>query len=320
MNVPRSSLRNAFLPFFPSRAAETLPVRLRGRRIYILPTRGGLIFFAMLFTLLFGSINHNNNLGFILTFLLGGMSFISIFHTYRNIAGITLLSSRAEPVFAGQQAVFAITLEARGASRQGLSLSFSSGRQTTLDLRPKISRTVKVYHQTKSRGLLRPGPLSITTTYPLALFRGRTTIVPDTTCLVYPKPLSGPIISTRGRDSNDKEGDSGGPGVDDFAGLAGYQRGDPLRHISWKTYSRGQGLYTKKFEGQQGKAVYFDPDSLPGSDLEKKLSRICYMILKAEAIRVPYGLRLGTNVIPPDLGGPHKKKCLRELALTGWQA
>ena len=109
----------------------------------------------------------------------------------------------------------------------------------------------------------------------------------------------------------------GGAGVDDFAGLETYQRGDPLQHISWKTLSRGQGLYTKKFEGQLGKTLYFNPDILPGRDFETKISRICHMVRTAEAIRRPYGLKIGTKVIAPDLGGPHKRLCLRELALTG---
>lgn len=76
-----------------------LPIKLRHRYLYILPTRHGLVFFAILMAILVGSINHNNNLGFILAFLLGGISFISIFHTFRNLSGLTLLSARATPVF-----------------------------------------------------------------------------------------------------------------------------------------------------------------------------------------------------------------------------
>lgn len=319
MNGPRVPVHKTFLSFFfPARPEKTMPTRLRRLRTRILPTRGGLIFIGMLLTLLFGSVNHNNNLGFILAFLLGGTALISIFHTYRNLAGVALLSARADPVFAGQQADFALTLASR-IPRHGLSLSFRGGGQTALDLPREGSRTVTVYHKTEKRGVLHAGPLSITTTYPLGLFRGRTTLVQDAACLVYPAPVPGPIISSREPDDNDTAGDPGGIGVDDFAGLAGYQRGDPLRHISWKTFSRGQGLYTKKFEGQRGRTIIFDPDVLPGRDPEKKLSRICYMILNAENIRVPYGLRLGATLISPDLGGPHKRRCLRALALTGGQ-
>ncbi|HWM27174.1 MAG TPA: hypothetical protein VNQ14_01850, partial [Woeseiaceae bacterium] len=44
--------------------------RLRSRRIYILPTGVGAIFALMTFAMLLGSMNYNNNLSFLLTFLL----------------------------------------------------------------------------------------------------------------------------------------------------------------------------------------------------------------------------------------------------------
>jgi uncharacterized protein (DUF58 family) len=102
--------------------------------------------------------------------------------------------------------------------------------------------------------------------------------------------------------------------VDDFTGLEGYRPGDPLQHISWKTLSRGQGLYTKKFEGARGRTLFFNPEALPGRDQEWKLSRVCHMVLAAEARRISYGLQLGVRIIGPGSGGSHKRKCLRELA------
>ncbi|MDW7773416.1 MAG: DUF58 domain-containing protein [Desulfobulbaceae bacterium] len=313
------SIPAALLTRFSRRDRAALPVELRGRRIYVFPTREGFIFFVMLFSLLIGSVNHNNNLGFILTFLLGGISFVSIFHTYRNISGITLSAVRAKPVFAGQQAAFEITVAVPPRSfRQQLSFYFHDRQRTTLDLPPNSRRTVRIFHNTEKRGLLTPGMLRVSTTYPLGLFRSWSCLLPDASCLVYPRPLPGPFITDPAlADEEYDEGETGGAGVDDFSGLETYQRGDSLQHISWKTYSRGQGLYTKKFEGSQGKTVYFNPDLLPGKDPEQKFSRICSMILTAETIRMPYGLKLGNHVTAPGLGGSHKRKCLRELALAG---
>lgn len=317
MSSPAAPVRNYLMSRLMSRDRYAFPIKLYGRRIYVFPTRQGFVFFAMLLTLLFGSVNHDNNLGFILTFLLGGMSFVSIFHTYRNISGITLISARVKPVFAGQQAAFEISVKTPHFTRQAISFYFLDGKPTTFDLPPNSTLNVTVSHKTGKRGLLKPGILYVSTTYPLGIFRGWSALLIDTSCLVYPKPVPGPIISDRGHEKVANEGEKGGVGVDDFAGLETYQRGDPLQHISWKTYSRGQGLYTKKFEGLLGATIYFNPDTLAGQDLEMKLSRICFMILKAETIQIPYGLKLGSHVIPPGLGGPHKRKCLRELAMAG---
>jgi len=290
-----------------------------GTKVRLLPTRYGFIYIAMLAALLIGSINHDNNLGYLLTFLLGGISFASVFHTYRNVAGIRLVSIRCRPVFAGQQAVFAITVTPGPRPRPAVSFHFPDGEQTTANLHSNSRQTLKAVVNSVPRGMLKPGQLSVSTTYPLGLFRAGFALPVDASCLVYPRPLPSPLVADRGPGDEKNEGESGGPGVEDFSGLDVYRPGDQLHHISWKAYSRGQGLYTKKFEGRQGMTVYFNPDTLPGRDYELKLSRTCFMILSADAMRIAYGLKIGNKIIPPETGEKHKRQCLRELALAGHQ-
>ncbi|MFP4476560.1 MAG: DUF58 domain-containing protein [Desulfatibacillaceae bacterium] len=317
MSLLVEPLRNLFIQRALKRKRLAFPVRLHSGRVYVFPTSQGFVFFAILLAMLLGSVNRNNNLGFILTFLLGGMAFVSIFHTFRNIHGITLVHARAKPVFAGQKATFDILVRAPGHERRACSFHFLNDEQVLLDLPGGRDTLVRVPHGTDRRGVLEPTLLYVSTNYPFGLFRGWSTLMVDATCLVYPRPVAGPMITSRGSAEEDSEGESGGPGVDDFAGLASYQPGDPMQRISWKAYSRGQGLYTKKFEGVKGTSIYFDPDALSGHDLEKKLSRISHMVLTAEAMRLSYGLRLGSTVIEPGSGGAHKRECLRRLALFG---
>ncbi len=51
------------------------------RHIYILPTRYGVFFGALLATMLLGSINYANNLGLLTTFLLAGLGLVAMLHT-----------------------------------------------------------------------------------------------------------------------------------------------------------------------------------------------------------------------------------------------
>jgi uncharacterized protein (DUF58 family) len=311
-------LQNYFLARRLAQGRLSFPVNLRHNRVYVFPTRQGFVFFTLLLAILFGSLNHNNNLGLLLTFLLGGMAFVSIFHTYRNIAGLQLLSAKAYPVFAGQVAWFELSLKAPRYEQQALSLYFGSGEPVTVTTIPGDNKKiVTVPHPTRRRGLLAPDQLYVSTTYPLGLFRGWSVLFIDAVCVVYPEPIAGPMITAQGRKIDDSEGEPGGEGVDDFAELSGYQPGDALQHISWKAYSRGQGLYTKKFIGQAGKTIYFDPEILGSSDMEYKLSRVCYMILKAEEMQLTYGLKIGSRLIEPDHGGNHKRLCLNSLARLG---
>ena len=44
---------------------------LHNRRIFVLPTRQGMVFLGVLFLMLLGAINYSNSMAFVLTFWLG---------------------------------------------------------------------------------------------------------------------------------------------------------------------------------------------------------------------------------------------------------
>lgn len=126
---------------------------LERRRIYALPTRYGLLFTAMLLVMLLGSINYNNSLGFMLTFLLASLGLISILYTYRNIAHLQVRSGKASPTFAGREARFMVHLQIR--------INCPAMRLCLADYRapPRPGRTSTHHHQTiYSATLWRPAP------------------------------------------------------------------------------------------------------------------------------------------------------------------
>src|SRR5580765_4685053 len=86
--------------------AEPGPITLGHRRVYIMPTRVGMMFAATLLIMLVGSINYVLSLGFMLTFLLAGMAIAGMVHTVRNLSRLVIVPGRAEPVFAGESAQF----------------------------------------------------------------------------------------------------------------------------------------------------------------------------------------------------------------------
>jgi len=74
-------------------------VELHPGRVYILPTRSGLVFGLVFFTMLLGALNYSNNMGFALAFVLTAVAVISIHHCQRNLAGLRLSVSGCAPVF-----------------------------------------------------------------------------------------------------------------------------------------------------------------------------------------------------------------------------
>ncbi len=301
---------------FRLRTPLTLPVTLDRHQVYILPTRHGLVFILILVAMLAGSINYNNNLGFLLVFLLGGIVIVSMIHTYYNILGLQVLSLSAEPVFAGDDAEFHLYFNSGAHVRRAVSVSVGKNQNLPKDLPETFDRPVMVMVPAPHRGILRPESFVVSTIYPLGLFCAWAVFRSEKGSVVYPFPLGGPLFG-REYDSGDKDRQyERTSGTDDFKGLKFYQPGDSFRHISWKTLSRGQGVLTKDFAGEKGKSdLVLDLTTVTTNDMETGLSRLCDMVLQADRQRLRYGLVLPGKTILPDSGRDHRQRCLTALAI-----
>ena len=286
------------------------------------PTQHGIIFLAILIAMLLGSINYNNNAGFTLVFLLGTMALISLFHSYKNLLGLHVTQQHVQPVFIGQTVIF--KFQAKGgnpggqpASGQALSAGFNGMVSVPFSQQASgLFADLKI--KSKTRGHLNPGDLVLVSNYPFGLFRLTARIPIESKGLVYPAPLAGPIPSSLSGDREEGEKSDPKAGPDDFQGLAPYVPGNPMGRISWKTYSRGLGIFIKNFTAETGGEMLLDMTLIKSNDLEQKLSILCRAILDAEKGNIRYGLRLSNGVnINPNQGKAHCHHCLKALALYG---
>jgi len=146
------------------------PHRLVLRKIYILPTRHGLIFLLILFAMLVGSVNQNNNLGFLLTFLLGSMAFVSIVHTFGNLSGVEIVAVTGKPVFAGNDAAIELVIRVPEHARQSVNFKFTQSKHQRGNLETGHDNCISITVPTSQRGRLHPGRLTVFSRYPLGLF------------------------------------------------------------------------------------------------------------------------------------------------------
>ncbi len=283
--------------------------------VYVLPTWYGFLFMLVLLAMLAGSVNYGSNLGFVLTFLLGGMTIVSMVHTCRNISRIDLLAIRARPVFAGSEAVFNSRLQSGKKPAFEVQLGFSDTHRKAERIPVERMMDLLIPMKAKKRGLMESGTLKISSRYPFGLFRAWKNIPGNGRCLVYPRPMPGRVESTGEATTSESAGGTTVMGVEDFMGLNAYQPGDSIQHISWKAFSRGQGLFTKQFAGRTGTFGILDWDEIMETDGEKKLSRLCGMVLRAHRDRITFGLKLPGRTIAPSLGDVHRRNCLKALAL-----
>lgn len=294
---------------------EQGPIRLDRRRVYVLPTRAGMLFAGILLAMLLGAINYSNSLAFALTFTLASLSMVSILHTFRNIHGLVFRAGAPRPVFAGDDASFPIAMDNRdGPARFSISIRLDSRLGPSIDLPANQTVWREIAKGTRYRGRTALGRITVETRFPLGMVRAWAYVQPDITCLVYPRPADRhglPLnTSSRGRDAGEK-----GSGTDDFAGLKDYQTGDSLRHVHWKAVARGQKMLVKQFGGENTDELWLDWDALEGMGAEKRLSVLCRWVLEAEASGLAYGLRLPAMHLAPSLGETHRHQCLEALAL-----
>lgn len=291
------------------------PVELTRGRIYILPTRLGVAYAGMLFAMLLGGMNYNNNLGLALTFLLASLGLVTMHHCHGNLRGLRVRLLATEPAFVGQSVGFRLLLENDSvAARPRLELGTSGATAAVVDVPASGSATATLEFPALRRGRLPLERFVVATRHPLGLFRAWAVAHPDYVAIAWPKPID------HGRVPAGVETDTGGAqdraqGDADFAGLRPYLSGDSPRRVAWKAYARGRGLHTKLYAGTDVVSHVFDWDTLEGLDAEARLGQLCRWLLDAHERGEPFGLRLPGRDIAPNVGPAHRQHCLTELAL-----
>jgi len=303
--------------FYGFKPPERGTIVLGHRRVYIVPSRLGLLFGGVLLILLMGSINYALSLGFALTFLLAGAGLAGMVQTTRNLARLAVQAGRAEPAFAGERALYRLTLtsEADFDRPEILLRQIASGTQCRVDVPAAGAAEALLAVPAPRRGWQPLGRVMLETRFPLGLFRAWSFVEPDCRCLVYPHPESGalppPAPSQQAGGAR-----AHAQGSDDFSGLRAYQVSDSPRHVAWKSAARSENMLTKQFAGEAVAELWLMLSDLPTSlGLETRLSRLAGWVLAAERSGAHYGLRLPGIELAPARGDAHRIACLEALAL-----
>jgi uncharacterized protein (DUF58 family) len=312
-----TAIRNQLYTWiFQQRGPESGAIVLVQRRVFILPTRQGFTYAAMLLVMLTGSINYTLGLGFVLTFLLVALGVNAMIHTFRNLANLRITGGRAHPVFAGDVAHFMIYLEnGSDFDRYAIGLTQDGRESTFVDVPANATAPASVGVPAARRGVLRPGRLTLFTRFPLGLYRAWSYVEFDIHCLVYPRPAF-PGLPLPPATASDGAGARHSLGQEDFSGLRQYHAGDSPRHIAWKAAARDQGLLTKQFSGRAETELWLDWSALPTAmGAEERLAHLARWVLTAHSAGTSYGLRLPGKTVELAAGEAQRERCLEALAL-----
>lgn len=336
MATATSRLRQRWSNWWEARLPRQDELRLTQRNLYILPTRAGWGFAAVVSVLLLASINEQINLGYALAFLLGGAGLAALYQTHGNLQGISLSLGSPSSVHAGQTVQLPVTLanQHRRLWRCALAVSAAgadtASPQATVqfaDLPPGQDACVVIDIPARQRGRQALPRLVIETRYPLGLFRAWSYWRPRSQVMVWPTldAHAPPLPTNDSPDPKLATAHQSRHGQDMPEGLRDYRRGDPVRWIAWKksslTLATGAGLVTREPASSRAPDLWLDLEhsqGLGGLDTEQRLSRLASWLVAAEqeaaAMGRAYGLKLQGQVIACGQGPAHLRHCLDTLA------
>lgn len=290
-------------------------VHLSHKSVFIFPSKYGFQFILLMILLFILAMNFQSSLTFALVFLLGSLLFVTVHHTYKNLAGLKLTAVPTTPCFVGDSLKLNVRLsDPEHQSHQQIRLGWH--HSVMVDVKSQQELQVELNYPATQRGYFQPGRLRVATLYPLGLLEAWSWVDLTFGALVYPKPITTPFRYISTQSDQVHEGQSRQKGVDDFYGFKTYQPGDSLKHVAWKQVAKGQGVMTKEFEDSLEHSHWLDWQAVTG-DSEQRLSLLCGWVLSSHELGYEYGLKVPGTRIEPARGDAHRDQCLKVLALFG---
>jgi uncharacterized protein (DUF58 family) len=290
---------------------DRLPLTLRARRLYILPTRAGVAFGGLLAVGFIAGLNYGSGLAMLLTFWLTGFALAAMLRTHRSMAGMRLLTARAEPTFAGLPVPAHLQFDAAVPTRE-LSASIAGGGLQVEAEGTANDGGLALGFPPAPRGPWTMPAINLATRAPFGLFRTWTWLALPLGVDVYPKPGGGrPLPEAPGSASGRAAGSTG---LDELTWLRPFREGDSPRQVAWKAYAREAPLLVREYRGNTQLAREFDFDALPGLPVEQRLSQLCEWVLVSSSRGERYRLRLPGGVDLDGSGAAHREACLTALA------
>jgi uncharacterized protein (DUF58 family) len=294
---------------------DSLPVTINRRRIYILPTRYGLVMALLVVAMLIAGLNYNSNLGLAFAFLMASVALVAMHHCHRNLLGLGVDVSPELDAFAGGVAVFDFALKNYSSlDRYDIEIRCAPDAAGLSSIPARSLQRAAIVMPVRLRGLMRIDQIELRTRHPFGWFRAWTYL--QTTLCVYAAPgpagerlLPAAAATVGNSASADQRGD------EDFAGLRAYEPGLPLKHMAWKVLARGGEPVVRSYTALAALPEWLEWSALDGLDTETRLSQLCQWVLECDAAQHRYGLRIPGLEIVPALGDAHRRACLRALAV-----
>ncbi len=292
--------------------------QLGQRNIYIVPTRGGFSFAALLLLMLLTSINYQLNLGYVLAFLLAGAAAVSMHVTHGMLRGLTLHLKPGQPGWAGEPAMLEVVIQSPDRARYALAVRWRdrgrAGRTwTAVDLPAGGQASATLSFVPGTRGWHAVPAIVVETGFPFGFFRAWTIWRPATRVLAWPRPEHpAPALPAPQPVAGEQMALQRAAGGE-LDGVRPWRRGDSLRQVVWKKVARSGELVSRETAASGSRELWLDWSATQGA-VEGRLSRLAAWVEQAERIGLVWGLRLPGVELGSAQGDAHRRLALERLA------
>lgn len=310
----KAYLQDYFNRWLDRRSPNVKQTTLTQRHIYIMPSRLGGYFLALLLLLLLVAINYQNNMIFLMVFLLASMFVVCVLHSYQNLSGLVIKQLYCRDAFINDWALLALQLKSDNTPHQSLRLCWGEPYDEAIFLQAGELKSLTLQFLPLERGYLQAPRLLIESFYPLGLLRTWTWLKVDSDAYVYPEPVYQPFSQHFGKGSDSDVGEQLTYDGEDFYGFSQYQQGDSLRRVNWSSYAKGGSLMTKQFSQSNSTIIQLDYDDFSGG-VEQRLSALCYWIVRFTENDQSFSVNLAGQLYGPDQGLVYQTQLLQVLAV-----
>lgn len=303
---------------------------LNHKNIFIFPSKFGGLFLGLCFLLFLLGTNYQNNLMLLLCYFLLALFLVNLLASYVNFSRIHLQQGKSSQVFVGDNLHLSLWLNTDNERQHPpdglLFFKFKTNKEIKSRLQNTVtkidvnthSNPVPLNYPCQQRGKLTLPRITVSSYFPLGLFKCWTHLAFNNDIMVYPKSIPCAInLHTREERNNDNTNQSGfeQKGHDDFSHLKAYQAGEPLHHVAWKQLAKGRGMVSKQFSSLSKQTGWLKLPAVNNDGLETEISKLTFQVIELSRTEHVFGLDLGKTCITPSHGLAHFEACLTALAL-----
>ncbi|WP_310737539.1 DUF58 domain-containing protein [Inhella gelatinilytica] len=300
--------------------------RLSQRHLYIVPTRIGVAFLLTQAVLLVASINDQLSLGYALTFLLCGAGLASMLTTHGNLSDLHWSLQPLEGGHADADLPVVLRVHNPGRARFGVGIRWAEAVNAPwawVDVPAQSHAEVHLSWRAANRGRHPLPRLRIETRFPLGLFVAWSYWQPASRQWVYPAvetPCPPLPTDLTGTESSPARG-HGHTQDEELHQLRAWQTGDRLRDVLWKREAQssdpeGPLWVAERRAAQASRLHWLDAAHTQGLDPERRWQRLAAWVVAVDATGQDWGLRLGSDELPPAQGSEQRRQALERLALA----